>query len=175
MKLTTLVRATTLATVVLAAGLATAARGVTAASSLKPACGGNLETWFAPEGDGFAGGAGYVVEFSNVGKAACTVRGYPTVKLTSNGKQVGLKSRDYPSVPVKTVRLNPGQTAHVVLIVTDAGVYCRPVRTNGLSVRPPGSTRAARFQFRGGACRGKSTLRVDPINPGVGIPFYTIH
>ncbi len=173
MKLTTLVRTTTLATIVLAAGLAIAARGVTAASTLEPACGGNLLTWFAPEGNGYAGGAGYVVEFSNIGKAACTVRGYPTVKLTRDGKQVGLKSRNYPSVPVKTVRLNPGQTAHVVLFVTDAGVYCRPLPTNGLSVRPPGSTQAARFQFGGGACRGKSTLRVDPINPGVGIPYYT--
>jgi Protein of unknown function (DUF4232) len=153
----------------------TGARAATAASTARAACGSSLETWFAPQGNGYAGGAGYVVEFSNIGKATCTVKGYPTVRLTENGKQVGLKSRDYASVRVKTVSLRPGQTAHVVLFITDAGVYCRPLPTNGLSVRPPGSARAADFPLVAfGACRGKSTLRVDAINPGVGIPFYTI-
>jgi hypothetical protein len=114
------------------------------------------------------------VEFSNIGKSTCTVKGYPTVKLTENGRQVGLASRHDPLVPVKTVRLKPGKTAHVVLFITDAGALCRPLPTNGLSIQPPGSAPARDFPFVAGACRGKSTLRVDAINPGVGIPYYTI-
>lgn len=170
----TLVRAILLTTTVLAGGLVTGVRGVTAAPGRAPACGSNLLTWFAPDGNGYAGGAGYVVEFSNIGTSTCTVRGYPTIKLTRNGKQLGLKSRKYGRVPVKTVQLKPGQTAHVVLLVTDPGVICRPIPIDGLSVRPPRSTQARSFQFSGGACRGRSTLRVDAINPGVGIPFYTV-
>ena len=151
------------------------ARAATAASTPRAACGSSLETWFAPQGNGYAGGAAYVVEFSNIGRTTCMVKGYPTVKLTENGKQVGLKSRHDPLVPVKTVRLTPGQTAHVVLFITDAGALCRPLPTNGLSVRPPGSARAAEFPLVAfGACRGRSTLRVDAVNPGVGVPFYTI-
>jgi hypothetical protein len=148
----------------------------TAASVAQTACGGSLETWFAPQGNGYAGGAGYVVEFSNIGTTACRVRGYPTMMLTKNGRKVGQKSRNYAGVPVRTVRLYPGQTAHVVLLVTDAGVFgnCRPIPTNGLSVKPPGIPAARVFSFAGSACPGKSTLRVDAINPGVGIPYYTI-
>jgi hypothetical protein len=112
-----------------------------------------------------------VVEFSDIGRTACAIRGYPTIKLTENGRQVGLKSRHNPLVPARRVRLLPGQTAHVVLLITDAGALCRPHPTNGLSVRPPGSGRVARFPLVAfGACPGKSTLRVDAINPGVGVP-----
>ncbi|MBV9282464.1 MAG: hypothetical protein JOZ41_20490, partial [Chloroflexi bacterium] len=91
------------------------------------------------------------------------------------GRQVGLKSRHDPLVSVRTVTLGPGQTAHVVLFITDAGALCRPVPTNGLSVRAPGEPSAVDFPLVAfGACRGRSTLRVDAINPGVGIPYYTI-
>jgi hypothetical protein len=147
-----------------------------AAPSVSRACGSNLLTWFSPQGNGYAGGAGYVIEFSNIGTTACTVRGYPTVTLTENGRQVGLASRNDPSVPVRTVALLPGQTAHVVLLITDAGALCRPSPTNGLAVRAPGSAQPSHFSLVAfGGCPGRSTLRVDAINPGVGVPFYTVH
>ena len=101
-------------------------------------------------------------------------RTWPAVKLTEAGRPVGLKARHDPLVPARTVRLGPGKTAHVVLFITDAGALCRPTPTNGLSVRPPGGAPPARFPLVANACRGKSTLRVDAINPGVGIPFYTV-
>ena len=101
-----------------AAPARTAPARTTAAAA--PACSTSLETWFAPEGDGYAGGIVYVVEFSNIGTATCTVTGYPTVKLTENGTQVGLKART-SSVTPATVTLHPGQTAHVTLTIGDAG------------------------------------------------------
>jgi hypothetical protein len=125
-------------------------------------------------GHGFAGGAGYVVEFSNIGSATCTVTGYPTVKLTENGPQVGLKATTVGPAPA-TVTLHQGQTAHIALIIQDAGALCAPLSTNGLSVQAPGSTQAQDFALTAfGACRGKSTISVDAINPGTGIPHYTI-
>jgi hypothetical protein len=146
-----------------------------AAAALQSTCGSNLETWFVPEGNGYAGGAGYVVEFSNIGTTACTVGGYPIVTLTQNGTRVGLPSRQNPALPASPVQLAPKQTAHVVLLVTDPGAVCKPHTTNGLTVKVPGSVHAMRFSFTGGACPGRSTLRVDAINPGVGIPYATIH
>ena len=113
-----------------------------------------------------------MVEFSNIGTATCTVTGYPTVKLTENGTQVGLKATTSGAAPA-TVTLKPGQTAHVALTIRDAGALCRPLPTNGLSVQPPGKTAAPDFPLSGGACRHKSTTDVDAISPGVGIPFYT--
>ena len=168
----------------LAAGIALAAPAIllTAAASAalaRPAatpvrtCGGSLETWFAPEGNGFAGGASFVVEFSNTGKRTCTVKGFPKVTLTENGKQVGLRATTFGSAPA-TVTLRPGWTAHVALIISDAGAICKPARTNGLLVKPPGKTRANQFGLTGNACPGKSTMQVDAIRPYVGIPFYTI-
>ena len=142
------------------------------AAAAAPACSTSLETWFAPEGDGYAGGLVYVVEFSNIGTATCTVAGYPTVKLTENGTQVGLKARTSSATPAP-VTLKPGQTAHVTLTISDAGASCRPLPTNGLSVQPPGKTQAPNFPLRSSACRHKSTTGVTAINPGVGIPHYT--
>ena len=71
--------------------------------------------------------------------------------------------------------LRQGQTAHIALIIHDAGALCTPVPTDGLSVRPRGSTPARDVGLTAfGACRGKSTMSVDAINPGTGIPHYTI-
>ena len=159
------------ASAVLLPAAASAAPARTAAAAA-PACSTSLETWFAPEGDGYAGGVVYVVEFSNIGTATCTVTGYPTVKLTENGTQVGLKAST-SSVTPATVTLHPGQTAHVTLTITDAGASCRSLPTNGLSVQPPGKTQASSFPLRSSACRHKSTTGVTAISPGVGIPFYT--
>jgi len=139
-----------------------------------PACRASLETWFAPEGNGFAGGATYVVEFSNIGTTTCTVRGYPTVKQLENGTQAGLKATDIGPAPA-TVTLKQGQTAHVALTI-HAPASCTPVPTNQLRVQPPGNTSARVFSLVAfGACRHMSTMDVDAINPGVGIPFFTIH
>jgi uncharacterized protein DUF4232 len=155
-----------------AIALASAASAEPAATSV-PACGGSLETWFAPEGDGFAGGIVYVVEFSNIGKTTCTVKGFPTVKLTSKGKQVGFKATDVGAAPA-TVTLKSGQTSHIVLTIHNASAVCKPVPTNGLSVQQPGQSHAQIFALASAACRGKSTTSVDAINPGTGVPHFTI-
>ena len=138
------------------------------------ACGSHLETWFAPEGSAFAGGAVYVVEFSDTGRTACTVTGFPTVTLTENGRQVGLKAMTTGRAP-STVRLTPGLTAHVALTIHDAGAVCRPHPANGLSVLAPGTTHAQDFPLVAfGACRHRSTMDVDAVRPHVGIPLFTI-
>jgi hypothetical protein len=56
------------------------------------------------------------------------------VKLTENGKQVGLKATTGGTAPA-TVTLKPRQTARVALTIQDAGALSRPVKSNGLSVQ----------------------------------------
>jgi hypothetical protein len=177
-------RAAALAACLMAAAGLTAAAGVATASPARPAAvpacsstvqyGGSFETWFAsPDGNGWAGGAGYVIEFSNTGTVTCTIKGYPRVALTENGKQVGLKATTYGAAPA-TVTLTPNATAHVVLLVTDSGALCKPVPSNGLYVKAPGKIQAVDHGFSAfGACPGKSTMRVDRISGGTGIPFHT--
>jgi hypothetical protein len=74
------------------------------------------------------------------------------------------------------VTLHPGTTAHVLLQVTDVGVFtptaCKPVTADALRVFPPGATRAATIPFRFRACSasGPVFLHVTPVQPRVGIP-----
>ena len=85
---------------------------------------------------------------------------------------MGLKASHFGATPA-TVTLKRGQTAHVALVITDAGAICAPVPTNGLSVQQPGRAQAQIFDLASAACRGKSTMTVDAINPGTGIPHFT--
>ncbi len=112
------------------------ARAASPASVARATCRGTLEPWFSPEGNGYAGGAVYVVEFSNIGKSTCTVKGYPTAELTENGRQVGRKSGHDSLIAVKTVKLKPGATAHAVLTISDAGAMLRTPPANQRAIHP---------------------------------------
>lgn len=147
--------------------------GAPPSCSASPASGSGFTTWFPPQGDGFAGGVGYVLEFSNTGTSVCKVDGFPKVTVTENGTQVGLKAATGGPAPAP-VRLAVGQTAHAVLIVRDAGAVCQPHPTNGLKVQPAGATQPVTFPFASSACPGRSTMSVDRISFGTGIPSYTI-
>ena len=122
---------------------------------------------------GFAGGQGYVLEFSNTGKAACTIKGSPRVIALWRGQQVGRAARTAPGG--RTVTLGPGATAHAVLLVYDASATCpgHVVPSSSLLVTPPGGAGngAGNIEFGvGGMCRGKSTMFVGAIEAGTGIP-----
>src|SRR5262249_23160368 len=103
---------------------------------------GNTRVWVGLPGDGTAGTTFYQLEFSNIGRSACTFFGFPGVSaIRANGHQAGLGARR-TGVP-RLVLLRPGGTAHAVLGVTDAGAVCaHPVRTATLRVFPPGQRRA---------------------------------
>ncbi len=73
------------------------------------------------------------------------------------------------------VVLAPGQTAHVVLRVTDAGAICsHPVNATALRVYAPGQFASKVFEFSSQGCPGTSVLHVDSNHPGTGVPGYTI-
>ena len=85
-----------LAPMVLASTSRTAAAQHTAVTA--PACGnahpalpGGAFVWASLPGDGFAGGTGYVMEVTNTGRRACSLRGVPGAAVQDSGRLIGTK------------------------------------------------------------------------------------
>jgi len=133
------------------------------------------EVWNAAQGNGAAGTIYYEIEISNVGHHTCTLKGYPGVsELNIHGSQVGLPATHGGIKPLVT--LAPGDTSHFVLRVVDAGAVCaHPVNGSTLRVYPPGQKVAQLLGFPNQMCPRRSTMSVDAVHPGTGIPFYSLH
>ena len=163
----------------LAAGASPATAGASARGAVARAAAGctasDTQTWLGLGlGGGTAGSTYYPLEFSNVGRRACSLNGYPGVAAYGpNGRQVGpAASRN--SQRHGTVTLAPGATAHALLRVLDWGALCsKEVTADGIRVFPPGETRSEPIPFSFGACAHRGVLIVGPVRAGVGIPGYT--
>jgi hypothetical protein len=96
--------------------------------------------------EGYAGGADYVIDFTNQSGAACTMYGYPGVSLVTGPPyaQIGLAAQRDNTAPVKLITLIPGAMATAELQVVDAHNFspqiCRPVSATHLRVYPPNQT-----------------------------------
>lgn len=113
-------------------------------------------------GDGFAGGVGYVVEITNEGRHACSLRGAPGAAVQGNGPLVTLK---------------PGATAHFSLIVHVAAAVCAHPAGGNVVIYLPGQRQAQNGWLTALACpglRGGGVLGTGVIQPGAGVPFYNI-
>jgi hypothetical protein len=149
-----------------------------AAPAAIPACTtGDLGAWVAvTQGNGAAGSIYYPLQFTNLSRHACAMRGFPGVSAVDrNGHQLGSPASRNHVIPARTVVLAPGATAHTILrwsdvaVTTDVG--CHPVfSTFELRIYPPGQYRATYAAFDLEACShaGPSYLSVEPIQPGVG-------
>jgi hypothetical protein len=127
-------------------------------------------------GNGAAGTIYYNIDFTNVGTGTCSVAGYPGVSLVSAasnaGSQVGADAKRDAVTPAKQIVLAPGQTAHAVLGVAEAGNFpagkCNPVTAHWLKVFPPDQTVAAYASFTTQTCASTSvpTMRITTISAG---------
>ena len=148
------------------------------ASAAVPGCtAGDLGAWVAvTQGNGAAGSIFYPLQFTNLSRHACAMRGFPGVSaIDRNGHQLGSPASWDHVVPARTVVLAPGATAHTILRWSDATVTtapgCHPVfSTFELRIYPPdqrGATYAA-FDLEACSHAGPIYLGVEPILPGVG-------
>ncbi|MGO8960415.1 MAG: DUF4232 domain-containing protein [Streptosporangiaceae bacterium] len=133
----------------------------------------NTLVWLALAPNGAAGTIYYPVEFTNVGSANCVLFGYPGVSaVTKSAAQLGPAAGRYPATR-HNVTLKPGQTAHALLGIVDAGViaHCNQATGAGLKVYPP-NQRGFQFvfSFTFPACKNKVFMRVYPVTPGIGVP-----
>ena len=143
-----------------------------------PACtAADLGAWVAAsQGNGAAGSIYYPLQFTNLSRHACAMRGFPGVSaIDRNGHQLGSPARWATGVAAHTVVLAPGATAHTILRYSDVEVStapgCDPVfSTFELRVYPPGQYSATYAFFGLEACShaGPIYMSVEPILSGVG-------
>src|SRR6266487_2939987 len=137
----------------------------------------DLGVWVAvSQGNGAAGTIYLPLQFTNLSRHACAMRGFPGVSAVDrNGHQLGSPAGWDQVIPSRTVVLAPGATAHTILGYSDVAVSsapgCHP--TFGafeLRIYPPGQRGATYAAFDLQACShaGPIYLGVEPVQPGVG-------
>ena len=166
------------ATTAFAASSSGTALAADTAPAAVPACtAADLGAWVAAsQGNGAAGSIYYPLQFTNLSRHACAMRGFPGVSaIDRNGHQLGSPARWATGVAARTVVLAPGATAHTILRYSDVEVStapgCDPVfSTFELRVYPPGQYSATYAFFGLEACShaGPVYMSVEPILPGVG-------
>ena len=137
-----------------------------------------LRVWYG-EPAGAAAGSSYIpLEFTNIGTADCALDGFPGISgVTAGGAELGTSATWNHVIQPGLVVLEPGDTSHVILQVTDVYNYptstCAPTEAYGLRVYPPNQTASVVLPFAFEACSksGPTYLSVDPVNAGVGIPL----
>ncbi|MGO8961903.1 MAG: DUF4232 domain-containing protein [Streptosporangiaceae bacterium] len=141
---------------------------------------GDLTSWLGVPGNGTAGSTYYQLEISNISGQTCSLYGFPGVSaLKGGGGQLGSPAGRAPGHTELLVTLAPGATAHVVLRITDVGVFspsaCHPATAVALRVYAPGdySSMLLPFSFRACARRGPVYLHVSTTIAGTGIPGYS--
>jgi hypothetical protein len=157
-----------------ALALPAVAQAAPKAPQATPQCStGQTYVWFALAPSGAAGTIYYPVEFSNVSSRTCWLYGYPAVTgLNSRGRAIGPSAGHYIA-PRRKVTLKPGQTAHALLGIVEAGIIggCRSATGSALGVIPPSAKRqqvVSDFSFP--ACTNKVYMRVYPVQAGIGVP-----
>ena len=162
-------------------GAALAADTLPAAPAAVRACtADDLGVWLAvAQLDGAAGSVYYPLQFTNLSRHACAMRGFAGVSAVDrNLHQLGSPAGRAHVVPVRTVVLAPGRTAHAVLRYGDVTVStapgCHPTfRTFELRVYPPGQRHAtyAAFDFEVCSHAGPVYMDIGPLQAGVGTRF----
>jgi hypothetical protein len=122
---------------------------------------------------GFAGGLEIAIVFKNLGHAACTLDGYPSVVQATGTPvtAVGQPSTENPATPRTLVTLPPGGLASAMLRIADSAKYpdgtCKPVKATWLAVIPPSQKTALNISFGSTACKGKiKMLSVTTVQQG---------
>ena len=162
-------------------GAALAADTSRAAPAAVRACtADDLGVWLAvAQLDGAAGSVYYPLQFTNLSRHVCAMRGFAGVSAVDRSlRQLGSPAGRAHVVPVRTVVLAPGRTAHAVLRYGDVTVStapgCHPtLRTFELRVYPPGQHHAtyAAFDFEVCSHAGPVYMDIGPIQAGVGTRF----
>jgi hypothetical protein len=125
---------------------------------------------------GAAGSLYQVIDFTNIGTAACTLYGYPGVSLASGTPvtQVGQAATRSPVAGPTLVTLKPGQTGNALLRITQALNYptqtCSPKATTYLQIYPPNQTTPIYLAYTSTGCASSAVklLTIGVVQPGAG-------
>jgi hypothetical protein len=155
--------------------------------------GGTPSTGTPSTGAPLAGGTYDTLEFTNVSRQACSLYGYPEVSAYTTSQtaasqlgghspasQLGGAAIRDTSVRPQQVRLEPGETAHSLLRVTDTGssqpATCLQVTAEELRVTLPHQGRSVFVPVHIPVCakKGHVSLSVAAIQTRSGISGYTL-
>src|SRR5215470_10200180 len=124
---------------------------------------------------GFAGGLEIAILFKNLGRAPCTLDGYPGVAQAAGipVTSIGHPSTEDPATPRTLVTLPPDGVASAILRIADSAKYpdgtCKPVKATWLEVIPPNQKTALHVSFGSTACKGNvKLLSVTAVHQGSG-------
>lgn len=113
------------------------------------------------QSSGAAGSVYYPIDFTNVSSSQCTLYGYPGVSFVTGdpGSQLGRAATRNPAAGPTAVTLNPGEVAHAVLQVAEAGNFdpsqCVPVTAHWLKIFPPDQFTPVYAHFTAQACSAR--------------------
>lgn len=161
--------------------IASSARPARIAIGSSPCSRAHLMEWFGEPGYGTAGTIFYELEFSNVSRHACTLKGFPGVTArNASGHQLGSAAgheTGSAEVPHLVTLAAAGGTAHAVLGAVDTGALptCQRTTASYLQIYGPGQHSSGEVFLSIGACKNKGPIfmRVTPIKGGVGVPDYS--
>jgi hypothetical protein len=138
-----------------------------------------LTAWLGFPGSQTAGSSYYPLEISNVSLHACTLYGFPGVSaVKSGGGQMGSAAGRATGYPEGLITLQPFQTVHADLQITDVYNFppstCHPASAVALKVYAPGDFGWMEVPFSFTACAksGPVFMHVSPTFGNTGIPGY---
>ncbi len=125
---------------------------------------------------GTAGSVYQVIDFTNIGSAACTLYGYPGVALAAGTPvtQVGAAAARSNATAATLVTLQPGATGNALLRITEAENYsaseCDPTPTTYLQIYPPNQTTPIYLSYTSTGCASTAVnlLSIDVVTAGSG-------
>jgi len=146
-----------------------------ACGNAHPALPGGAFIWGTLPGNGFAGGVGYTLEISNVGRSACTVRGVPGVAIEQDNRH--LVGGELPGSGKGTlITLKPGATAFFTLQIHEAHALCAHPVSGHVVIYLNGARQGQNSLLNAQGCnnlRGGGVLSPGTIKAGTGIPLYS--
>jgi hypothetical protein len=163
------------ALVPVAALAAAASPAAPAVAASTPGCAtSGLVVWLNTNGDGYAGGADYTLNFTNLSGRACTLYGYPGVSAVNLSRHQLGSAASRNGSPGPLVRLGRGATATVLLQIADAENFgnpqqpCDPVTAAGLRIYPPNqfTSKVIPFPFTACSRTGPVYLYTEAVQKG---------
>jgi hypothetical protein len=138
---------------------------VSAPGHAVPACAnGQVVSWLNTTGNGYAGGVGWELQFTNVSTHECSLSGFPGVSAVNfSGHQIGgAATRDGGAS--HTIDVRAGATARATFLAVETGNYpaslCRPVTADGLRVYAPNQTHSDVIPFPISVCSKPGTVSI---------------
>ena len=166
--------AATGAVVALVASSASAGTGGAASASASPCATAHLIVWLPNGiGNGAAGSVFYKLRITNAGSAACTIKGFPTVRAVNlSGQPIGKPAAKEAGQKAGTVKLAKGGSASFQLRIVNPGNFspadCHQASAAGLRASPPGGggAKVVPLPFETCAKPIEPVLSVGPVKKG---------